>query len=340
MSGLDLVEVGVRATAAAREAVPGGEVIDLAVLPGGHSGITLSGRLVTPEGGRPVVVKATPPGRRPVGRHDVLRQGDLLAALYGRPRVGVPEILFSRREDPPLVGMDFVAGECHEPVLDDADDPRPADVITGRARSTVAMMAALHAVDPADLDLGDEPIYGPADELARWRPTMAAVDPELRPRADDLADCLADTVPTSLPARVVHGDFRLGNVLCEGPTARAVIDWEIWSLADPRVDLGWFLVMCDHRNHPGVGAPAAGMPDTAGLVSAYAEAVGTVPADMAWFEALASYKMAAIMGHNLRRHREGRYHDPFQERLPPTIMRLVDHGLEVLDEHAEAPVSG
>jgi hypothetical protein len=50
----------------------------------------------------------------------------------------------------------------------------------------------------------------------------------------------------------------------------------------------------------------------------------------AWFDALGRFKMAAIMGHNLRRHREGRHHDPAQEQLPATIARLVETGLQRL----------
>jgi len=58
-----------------------------------------------------------------------------------------------------------------------------------------------------------------------------------------------------------------------------------------------------------------------------AAAGGGVAGDqLAWFEALGRYKMAAIMGHNLRRHLEGRHHDPDQERLPETIRRLIETG--------------
>jgi hypothetical protein len=52
--------------------------------------------------------------------------------------------------------------------------------------------------------------------------------------------------------------------------------------------------------------------------------------DLAWFNALGRFKMAAIMGHNLRRHREGRHHDPAQEKLPATISRLIESGLDRL----------
>ena len=91
----------------------------------------------------------------------------------------------------------------------------------------------------------------------------------------------------------------------------------------------WFLVFADGSNFPGVGRELTGLPGTEELVSRY---LGDGPAlpDFTWFDALGRFKMAAIMGHNLRRHREGRHHDPDQEKLPATIERLLATGLERL----------
>ena len=63
------------------------------------------------------------------------------------------------------------------------------------------------------------------------------------------------------------------------------------------------------------------------LITGLARLDGRPVDDLAWFDALGRYKMAAIMGHNLRRHLEGRHHDPDQERLPDTIQRLIATGL-------------
>jgi aminoglycoside phosphotransferase (APT) family kinase protein len=134
-------------------------------------------------------------------------------------------------------------------------------------------------------------------------------------------------VPAAVAPTLVHGDYRLGNLICSGAEPVALIDWEIWSTGDPRVELGWFLVFADGANFPGVGREVAGLPSAEELVAAYA-ADGRPVDDLAWFDALGRYKMAAIMGHNLRRHLEGRHHDPDQERLPDTIRRLIDTGLE------------
>ena len=78
---------------------------------------------------------------------------------------------------------------------------------------------------------------------------------------------------------------------------------------------------------PASVARCPGCPSADELVAAYA-ADGRPVDDLAWFDALGRYKMAAIMGHNLRRHLEGRHHDPDQERLPDTIRRLIETGLE------------
>jgi aminoglycoside phosphotransferase (APT) family kinase protein len=128
----------------------------------------------------------------------------------------------------------------------------------------------------------------------------------------------------------VHGDFRLGNALCTGGSVNVVIDWEIWSVGDPRVDLGWLVLFCDPENFPGVGNAACSMPSVQALQAAYERATDGALEQFDWFEAMARYKMAAIMGNNLARHRSGRYDDPFQEKLVPTIRWLIEGAASLL----------
>jgi aminoglycoside phosphotransferase (APT) family kinase protein len=71
-----------------------------------------------------------------------------------------------------------------------------------------------------------------------------------------------------------------------------VIDWEIWSVGDPRLDLAWFCMMMD-RGHPGVTIDRANLPTQNDMVGWYQETSGAAVADLPWFLALASYKQSA-----------------------------------------------
>ncbi|MGW0581528.1 phosphotransferase family protein [Streptomyces sp. NPDC002920] len=295
---------------------------ELRTLPGGHSGLTYSIAV----GDAKYVVKAVPPGQRPVGRNDVLRQARVLGALAGSD-VPVPGVAAVEATQPAWFAMEFAAGEAVEPVLDE-----PA-LSPGTARARMLEIASvlrrLHATDVRAPGLDAPEPLDAAGELARWSRTMHAVPAELRPGGEELIERLAAEVPAGLPPVLLHGDFRLGNVLCVGERPVAVVDWEIWSVGDPRIDLGWFLLFADHRNFPSLGRAVPGLPTEAELLDAYLDGGPALPA-MDWFRALGRMKMAAIMGHNLRRHREGKHHDPDQERLPPTIAAMIRTARDLL----------
>jgi aminoglycoside phosphotransferase (APT) family kinase protein len=307
------------------EVWPSGQLAGFENLPGGHSGITCLATVALPDGGCDrVVVKATPPGRRPAGRHDVLRQARILSVLTGAGGVRVPEVLLTGDGGEPYFVMRWHPGECVEPVLDPAGHLSP-DIVEARAFSAVEALAALHAVQ-----VPDEPVLTPAQEIERWIPTMRTVDAELRAGSEAVEAALLGSVPPLAGPAIVHGDFRLGNTLCTSGTVNVVIDWEIWSVGDPRVDLGWLALFCNPANFPGVGDATCPMPPAQALLAAYERATGTTAGRFDWFESLARYKMAAIMGNNLARHRSGRYHDPYQEKLVPTIRRLIESAAVVL----------
>ncbi|MFI0820905.1 phosphotransferase family protein [Streptomyces sp. NPDC021098] len=301
---------------------PGEAIGELTVLPGGHSGLTYA---VTAGDAR-YVVKAVPPGQRPVGRNDVLRQARVLGALAGST-VPVPGVVAVDETQPAWFAMDFATGEAVEPVLDEHDVP----AATSRARmlEIASVLRRLHTTDVGAPGLDAPAPLDPSGELERWSRTLRAVPTELRPGGEELLVRLADGVPSGLPPVLLHGDFRLGNVLCADERAVAVVDWEIWSVGDPRIDLGWFLLFADHRNFPRLGRPVPGLPGEIDLLDTYRDGGPALPA-MDWFRALGRMKMAAIMGHNLRRHREGKHHDPDQERLPPTIAAMIRTARDIL----------
>ena len=112
-------------------------------------------------------------------------------------------------------------------------------MVAERFRHAARALAALHQLSPAELRLHDEPV-APADEVDKWCRALSTVD---RSFATGLGKsppmpCTRRAPPPVGPA-IVHGDFRLGNLLADERGITAVIDWEIWSVGDPRVDVGW-----------------------------------------------------------------------------------------------------
>ncbi|MCT9079985.1 phosphotransferase family protein [Streptomyces fulvoviolaceus] len=314
----EVTALGRRVREQLAERHPGEPLGDLRTLPGGHSGLTYS----IAAGRTSYVVKAVPPGQRPVGRNDVLRQARVLRALAGSP-VPVPDVVAVDEAEPAWFAMEFVDGEAIEPVLDEHRlDPR---LCRTRMLALAGVLRDLHGATGTETS---DPL-GPAGELDRWSRTMRAVPVELRPGAEDVLSTLASHIPDSIPPTLTHGDFRLGNVLCQGERPAAVVDWEIWGYGDPRIDLAWYLLFADHRNFPRLGNAVPGLPGEEELLTAYFDG-RPEPPSLDWFRALARTKMAAIMGHNLRRHREGKHHDPDQERLPPTIAAMIRTAGDIL----------
>jgi aminoglycoside phosphotransferase (APT) family kinase protein len=330
-TGLDAVAVE-RARAAVLAMAPDADIVGVGDL-GGHSGLTLGVDIGAGQAPARVVVKLAPAGRPATGRHDVVRQARLLRALASVDGVRVPEVLHVEDGDAPAVVTAWVEGECWEPILDSLHSTRPADLVRARALGLARMLAALHAVTAESLAVArDEQRFDGRADVERWSATMATVDPALSAGAPELRERLVAAVPAALPPVVVHGDLRLGNALCRGADVAAVIDWEIWAVADPRIDLGWFLCFSTPQDMPGSACAAPGMPSRDELLAAYEEALGERVPNQRWFDAAARYKMAAIMGNNLRRHRQGRRHDAYQETLVDTIPQLIRSGLALLDE--------
>jgi aminoglycoside phosphotransferase (APT) family kinase protein len=272
--------------------VLGREIGTVERLPGGTSSLTYAARDAA---GDRVVLKVAPPGLPPVRNRDVLRQARVLQTLAGDPRIAVPTVLATDVGDPPdvppMFAMTFVDGESYEPLLSEPGSSAGREQIASRAIAGARMLAALHTIGASAFD--GEPAFTPEQELERWTKVFASVDDDLRPpEAARCADALASTIPAASVPALLHGDWRLGNMLCAGGDVAAVIDWEIWSLGDPRTDLAWFLLMADPL-HPRCVRTDSGMPREDVLRDAYEDAAGARSNDLAWFAALVRYKQAA-----------------------------------------------
>nr|WP_217695767.1 phosphotransferase family protein [Mycobacterium sp. SP-6446] len=306
-----------------RRRLAGAGVTGVESLAGGASSLTFRGV----RDGRAVVIKVAPPGVEPVAHRDVLRQARIIKALAAT-RVPVPEVLWEDARKPPLFVMSHVEGDCVEPLFDGC--PSTPD-LAERYRNACRAMAALHSLSPSDLGLGSEPVIDPVSEVRRWCDTLRTVDAALVPGWQGVRDALLGCAPTGLTPSVVHGDFRLGNLVSVGARVNAVIDWEIWSIGDPRADVGWFLINSDPDTYGRVSASAGMAPPVAELADIYQREPGCEVSDLDWFIALACFKSVATWSLIVKHNRRRRSPRAELEAMAATVPRLLERARLMLD---------
>ncbi|PQP24796.1 phosphotransferase family protein [Rhodococcus opacus] len=340
MTEFDVNTLTTRATATAGRRWPGAVVSAPSALPGGVSSLTYRATLTGPE--RPdtaIVLKMAPPGLEPVRNRDVLRQARIIRLLGAAPGVRVPSILFEENgtpERPPFFGMTLVDGQSYEPLLDEAGSPPSADTVAVRALRAARMLARMQNLDPVALGVGNEPVVPIPEELARWRRLLDTVDDDIAPRHAELHAALANRLPAPVAPTLLHGDYRLANMLFAGEDLAAIIDWEIWSVGDPRTDLAWLLMHTDpahrfRRSRPAADVAAGtGMPSRGELLAAYRAEREVPVADLDWFLAYCYYKTASAMSVFVKRNRRRTDPDPALVVAAESLAEVVERGLAVL----------
>ncbi len=291
------------------------------------------------------VLRRPPLGHVLATAHDMAREHRVLSALQGTG-VPVPRPLALCSDETvtgaPFYVMTFADGLI---VRTRADaEAIPAD---GRSAMVLAMMsvlADLHAVDPAAVGLGDfgRPEGFLARQVRRWGAQLDASRSRELPGVDELRSRLAATVPGSPPeAAIVHGDYRLDNLVVGPPSApdayrvRAVLDWEMATLGDPLADLGLLVAYWEGLGRlPGSAVaalgPAAGMPAGSVLVAEYAGRSGRDLSALPWCVAFGYFKIAVILEGIHYRFVQGRTVGPGFDRIGEAVPALVALGLAAL----------
>lgn len=338
MRELDRDALLARVTIAAGRRWPDAEVRGLRRLPGGVSSLTYAtelwrhGRPVTP-----VVVKVAPVGLEPVKNRDVLRQARIIRLLGEQDGIRVPAVLLEDPAAPPLFVMELVAGDSYEPHLDVMEDPPSAEVVASRARSAARMLARMQNLDPVGLGVGDEPVISLQEELDRWARLFDTVDDDICPGHAELHARLSARRPIPVDPTLLHGDYRLANILFDGSDLTAVIDWEIWSVGDPRTDLAWLLMHTGpahyfrHERRPQDLEAGRGMPPAAVLLDEYLSLrPGPIP-DLGWFLAYCHYKTASTIAVFVKRNRRLASPDPLITVGGESLKAVIARGHEIMD---------
>jgi aminoglycoside phosphotransferase (APT) family kinase protein len=244
------------------------------------------------------VLRRDPPGRTGEGDRGVEAR---VLRVAGEAGVPVPRVHWSSSDpgvlDTPFFVMDRVEGETIPRRL--LRDERFAGAREKLLPQLAAILVGIHRVDPDDPRLADLPRVTPggspaAAELDRVATGIRAMAAEPHPVLDLAERWLRERIPAGAPRSLVHGDFRLGNVVCDAGGARAILDWELAKLGDPVEDLGW---LCTRAWRFGRDdRPAGGLGSREELLAAYRAAGGAEvdPAHLRFWEALGSFKVAAV----------------------------------------------
>jgi aminoglycoside phosphotransferase (APT) family kinase protein len=293
---------------------------------GGHSNLTYR---VTDAGGRRWALRRPPLGKRLGSAHDMGREHRVVSALAGTPVPVAPVAGFCADESvngAPFYVMEFVEGPILRGLAEAEAFPDHADrqAIGERVADT---LVAIHAVDPDAVGLGDlgrREDYV-ARQLHRWQGQWEKSKTRELPLVDEVHERLAARIPEQGPATIVHGDYRLDNmILTPAGEVAAVVDWELCTLGDPLADVGLLMVYWPEHGEEAtsLGQPAnlaPGFPPREELRRRYAERSGRDLSDLDFYVALGYWKLAVILEGVYARYTAGQY-----GKVDPGVQHFAD----------------
>ena len=310
----------------------------------GYSNVTL---YVT-RGSDEWVLRRPPTGNLLPTAHDVLREYRFISALHGKARVPRPVIAC---DDTSIIGAPFYLMErVHGTEIRDSI-PAAYDDPVGRRRMAEEMidtLVELHAVDWRETGLKAPSTPYLQRTVDRWNSQWEMTRPRTRglPGLDLVAGWLREHMPEEETPTVVHGDFKLDNVLFafDEPRLLAMLDWELATIGDPLADLGWLLSTWtggsadaarvrdpDGNMLPAPVSTREGFPSTTQMGALYAERSGRPLHDLHYHLVLASFKGAVIGEGIYMRYLEGNVTNPLGARMEWQVPQRVDRLVQMLN---------
>ena len=304
------------------------------LIAGGRSNLTYE---VT-DGVRSWVVRRPPLGHVLATAHDMRREYRVITALRATD-VPVP-LTYALCDDPDVTGAPFYVMSRVE-----GTPYRTADqlAVVGPDRTRliaerlVATLALLHAVVPAEVGLADfgRPDGFLARQVRRWKKQLDASRSRPLAGIDELHALLAADPPDGSPPAIVHGDYRLDNVLVDPQDkVAAVVDWEMATLGDPLTDVGLLIVYqrMDRLGDGPMASDAPGYPSVPEVLELYAADSGRDLSNLGFYLALASFKAAVILEGIHFRYVHGQTVGDGFEEIGTLVEPLVASGIAAMHE--------
>lgn len=296
---------------------------------GGQSNPTY--RLDTPA--RSYVLRRKPFGKLLPSAHAVDREFRVISALH---RVGYPVAPpYALCADESVIGaMFYVMALVEGRVMWSGALPSASRGERGAVyRTQIETLAQLHQYDPGKIGLGD---YGRpgnyfARQVERWSKQYRASETQDIPEMNRLIEWLPQTVPPQERVSVVHGDYRLDNLIFDAHETKivAVLDWELSTLGDPLADFTYFLMNWSMRPEgrsgiAGLDLEALGIPTVAEASALYCKLTGRdgLP-NLDWYLAYNLFRMSAILQGIAGRIRDGTAASAHAEASAARVMPLA-----------------
>ncbi|MFN2376693.1 MAG: phosphotransferase family protein [Candidatus Binatia bacterium] len=307
------------------EGLPEGPFTDIGILTGGTQNVLLR----FARGGRVYVLRRPPRHLRLKSNDALRREGRVLAALAGSD-VPHPAFLAGCFDESVMGGAVFYLMEPVEGFNATTELPAlhaaSASMRHEMGLEMAGALARLARIDPAAVGLADfgKPEGFLARQVPRWLSELESYSrhqgypgPAI-PGIDRVAAWLERNRPEQGPTGILHGDYHLANVMFafDGPRLAAVVDWEMSTLGDPLLDLGWLLATWPDEADVSVGAAslyvqAGGLPDRSELVARYAEHCPRRLDALDWYVTMACFKLGIVL--------EGTHARAFAGKAPKQI---------------------
>lgn len=312
----------------------------------GHSNETI---FVT-WGNRRLVLRRPPPGATAESAHDVLREFRVIDALQ-ETAIPVPETVLAC-DDHSVIGSDFyVMKRIEGDVIRDEEPDRFATPEYRRQIGTELIdgLGEIHTTDYEALGLDElgQPESYTERQVDRWHKQFEwalerTSDVRSLPQLSEVTEWLTANLPTDTPHAFVHGDYTLDNVMYgpgTPPELVGIFDWEMSTIGNPRMDLGWLLA---HWWEPDDPAPPHeeifqtvtvedGYPSRQELIQRYEDQTGLTFTDQRFYRTFGAFKTASACEMFFRRYLEGNANDPVYPSMEEAVPKMLEYCQRIME---------